>query len=81
MSGITCFRDTKHHGYYDGYYLNREKIRSQNFDGRNFSCFDGRKFRKGVKIAHAFDEEQHIMKSMIKSGRIITDPYLAELYK
>ena len=78
ISGISCYKDKKHNGYYDYYNnISKEKLEESYDNPKN--PFDGKNYR--FNYCHQFDKEQMFMKYLIDNNLIKVDKYLKSLYK
>ena len=76
VSGITCYLDTKHNAYFDGYFIsNYVEKKSGYFDGKTFD------YSKEKAQHHPYQSEQKILAWLINNKKIKVDKYLKKLVK
>ena len=79
VSGVSMYIDKKYNGYYD-YYDELSIEETEKLNSRPDYRFDGKNYRQSFEFGHNIDNEQAIMKYLIKNNIIIVDKYLKSLY-
>ena len=77
VTGVTCFQDKKHNGFYDWYENVSPETASKTYNDPRF-MFDGKKLRNNA--SHSQNNEAKQLQILIKNGIIKVDKYLELLF-